>query len=334
MQVLVTGGSGFIGSELICQLAQQNVTNYNVRALLRQTSSMKNLQNLNFQPVQGSLQDLKSLKKAVQGVDVVFHLAGVIAARSKKEYFDHNAEGTKNLLQACMESAPQLKRFVYVSSLAASGPANTLTPRIEDALETPVSSYGESKLEGERILKRQANFPVTIVRPPIVYGPKDKGVFEFVKIINNHIFPILKGKNETKEKYYSVVYVDDLVQGILHAGFSEKQGKLETFFLADDSIYSWSQIMSNIETILRKKTIKVPLPFFVAQSIAAIGSLVTKFSRKLVPLNLDKIKELKPDFWICSNLKAKKVLGFDPQFNLSQGMEKTIAWYKENQWIV
>ena len=166
MQALVTGGSGFIGSAVIEDLAKRGI---GVKALLRSTSSRRFLDGLKFDTVLGDLSDQDSLEEAVKGVDYIFHIAGAVWARNRQEYFRHNGEGTANLGRAVLQQNPKLKRFIYVSSVAASGPSQSLQPLIEDCEPAPVSYYGQSKLEGEKELhKILGGIPLSILRPPPV----------------------------------------------------------------------------------------------------------------------------------------------------------------------
>ncbi len=121
LRALVTGASGFIGSTLVEEL---NTLGFEVRALMRASSSLGNLGTARFEKVIGDLSDAESLRRAVQGVDYVFHLAGSIAAPTREAYFEHNAEGTRKVAEAIVSANPDLKRLVFVSSLAAGGPSS------------------------------------------------------------------------------------------------------------------------------------------------------------------------------------------------------------------
>lgn len=327
---LVTGGSGFIGSEVIRALNKKGVR---VRALLRKTSPRVNLQGAEFEETLGDLNDEASLRKAVQGVDYIFHIAGVINAKTHADFFKFNGEGTGLLAKVCAEETPHLKRFVYVSSLAASGPATSLEPRNEGQKEQPISVYGQSKLQGEIELKKWAKYPFSIVRPPAVYGPRDKGIFEFIKLVNSGLIPVFKGKNETGQKYYSVVHVEDLVNGILETAFSPKLSRQETFFICGDGVFSWQQIMSHISQTLGKRAVRVPLPDLAWKGLACFFSGLGKITKKQYPLTADKLMELDQDYWICSNKLAKEKMGFSPKHSMQQGMQHTIRWYQENGWL-
>jgi nucleoside-diphosphate-sugar epimerase len=331
LKALVTGGSGFIGSEVIRQLLAKGIA---VRALLRKTSSRRNLEGLEYETATGDLNDLEALKKAVAGVDYVFHIAGALVGKNREELFLHNSEGTSKLAQACAEANPKLKRFVYVSSLAASGPASSLDPKTESDPEAPVSDYGASKLGGEKELEKWSkDFATTVIRPPAVYGPRDTGILEFVKFVNNGVTPVFSAKSHDGHKYLSIIHVEDLVQGIVLAGLADGQSKKEVFFLSGDNIFSWADLFGVMAEALGKKTVRVPIPIPALTGLAAFYGVMTRIFNKSFPLTLDKIKELRQDYWICSNERAKKVLGFKPRWEIKPGITQTVGWYKENGWI-
>ncbi|MGZ3687989.1 MAG: NAD-dependent epimerase/dehydratase family protein [Bdellovibrionota bacterium] len=330
MKALVTGASGFIGSTLIEELG---TLGFDVHALMRKSSSAANLEGIKYQRIEGDLSDLESLRNAVKGMDYVFHLAGATAAPNRDAYFEHNAHGSGRIAQAVAEVNPTLSRFVYVSSIAAAGPAeNENAPKTELDPPKPVSAYGESKLEGEhQVLKHKATFPITVVRAPIVYGPKDKGVFVMIQTVNRNFMPLPRGGRG--EKFYSAVHVHDLVNGIVKAAMTPDLASGETFFISDDRNYTYREMMTTIADCLNRQPLQLQVPKFAIR-IAAVGASVAGFVlRKSLPLNLDKLGEILPDYWICSNQKAKQVLGFQAEYNFSTGMAHAIEWYKKQKWI-
>lgn len=332
MKALVTGASGFVGSTLVDYL---NLLGVEVRCLLRKSSSREHLARAKFTTVEGDLFNTEALEKAVDGVDWIFHVAGVVAAKNKEDFFRSNVYGTKNLLAAAaeaVESGGQLKKFVLVSSLAAAGPSRPDRPRSEEDLCDPVSWYGESKRAAElETLEYQKQLPIVIVRPPAVYGPRDRGVFTFFQTVNSGILPQL-GLASPDPRRYSFVHVEDLVGGIVRAAESTTASG-SIYYVAGDEEVSWVEAMRLVAEGLGKKTIKVPLPIPVMRGAAGVCSLVAKVSGKALPFSLDKMKEIAAPAWTCSNRKAKKELGFTPNWPLQRGFRMTAEWYRQNGWL-
>lgn len=327
MKLLLTGASGFVGSALCDELTRQG---HDVFALMRKSSSAANLRLAKFTPVLGDLRDPASLREAVAQAEVILHVAGVVMARSKEEFFLHNVEGTRNLVQAATEYAPKLQRFIFISSLAAAGPSTVQRPRREEDMSLPISFYGQSKLAAEEVV-RNSSLPSVIFRPPAVYGPRDRSVFTFFQLAKAGIRLGLGG---AEERRYSFIHVDDLVQGILLATSLEKKiPKGEIFYLSGDGEASWDQAMEAIATALGKKGIRLPLPLPVLTGVGGFYSALSRLTGKVFPLSLDKVKELKAVAWTCDNAKAKKILGFTPYWDLTRGLEQTARWYCDHSWL-
>lgn len=326
MKALITGGTGFIGSFLVEKLLQKG---YEIFCLIRKISNLKWLNKLPVQYVYGDVTLLESLTAAVQGVDYVFHLGGLTKALKPADYFYVNTQGTANLLTACSKENSNLKKFIFVSSLAASGPSLDGQPLTELSPAAPLTPYGKSKAEAEKlVLSYQEKFPVTILRPPPVYGPRDVDVFEIFKYVNQRIKLRLRGP----ERLTSMIYVHDLVNGIILVA-EKKQANGQTYFLTDGGYYSWEQINNLIEKALNKRAFSITLPILMLDAAAELSEWIAKLSRKASVLNRPKALEMKQQFWICSNEKAKKELGFSPQFTLEKGIIETVRWYQNAGWL-
>ncbi len=333
MKVLVTGASGFIGSTLIGQLNRLGIEPF---ALLRKTSDTSNLQGLKYHRREGDLSHLDSLKEAVQDVDVIYHLAGATMAPDREAFFRHNAQGTALLARAAAEARPGLKRFVFVSSMAAGGPSTSPSPKLESDPDQPVSLYGESKLQGEKDLLRHKDiFPISIIRPPMVYGPRDKGVFIAIQTVSRGVMPILQGATPDRNKHYSAIHSDDLCQAILQAGAvtPDQVASGEIFYIAADGVFTYREMLKTIARHLDRKAVAFPVPRFAITAGAMFTTVASKVTGKTYALNLDKLGEIHADFWVCSNEKAKTKLGFKPKYDFDTGMSDAIEWYKKEKWI-
>jgi len=332
-KVLITGANGFIGSHLIPLLQSEG---YDVYGLTRKSSSQKNIEGLNLKIRIGDLTDLESLKNPVKDMDFIIHLAGVVAAKSKEDFFRNNVDGTINLAKAVESANPTLSRFVFVSSLAACGPSTSIKAIDEIDNQKPVSFYGESKKTAEKfLLEFKDKFPITIVRPPIVYGPKDKGVFVFVQSVAKGVVPKMNGFNRNQEKYYSIVFVKDLCLGVLKMiqpeGVALSSG--ESFFISNFNYVTYKEIITTVSSLLNKKPVWIPVPRAAMHVLAKSMGLLSLVTRRSYPFNPDKLNEILPDYWTCNPQKAKNILGFETKTDFFTGMKETVEWYKKNKWI-
>lgn len=327
MKALVTGARGFIGSFLVEKLLQEG---WEVSCLLRHKPGARDwLPEDKIQRIAGDLTQPQTLLPAVAGVDVIFHLAGATKAPDAEGYLQANAKGTKHLLEAVKQANPDLRRFIFVSSLAAAGPSPDGHRLVESEPSRPISFYGKSKLRAEEhVLEYRDDFPVTIVRPPAVFGPREKDMFTYFQMANRGWQPLIGGG----PRYLSLIYVKDLVSGLLlMAKREEAEGK--TFYLCDDRDYSWEELGAHIAEALGKKTHRIVVPLSLAFVVAAISDIYSRVSRTNSILNLDKYKELKATHWICDAGLAKKEVGFRIQYPLDEALAETARWYREQGWL-
>ncbi|KPL01066.1 MAG: hypothetical protein AMJ91_01870 [candidate division Zixibacteria bacterium SM23_73_3] len=326
LRALVTGANGFVGSHLVEGLLDRS---YQVRCLVRKTSNLRWLSALEVEYVHGDIDDKYSLKGCFEDVDLVFHAAGLTKAKSREEYFRANAEGTRNLVEACLEEGGKIQRLVYISSQAAVGPGSDEQPLNETAPCRPVTDYGESKLEGERIILQHASqLPITVIRPPAVYGPRDTDMLGFFKVANKG-FRISFGKEES---FLSLVYVKDLIAGIILAAESlDSTG--QTYFIADDRVYSWREAFKIIGKVLNKRTMPLRVPKSLVFLLAFVSENFSKLLGKTAAFNTQKAKEITQRYWGLDVSKAKAQLGFSSEYDLKRGTEETVRWYKEKGWL-
>jgi nucleoside-diphosphate-sugar epimerase len=279
--------------------------------------------------VHGDLFTPEALRDAVSGVDYVYHSAGVTKARTRAEYYEGNSEGTKNILRAAEKFAPGLRRLVHVSSQAAAGPSPTRVPISEDFPPHPITTYGKSKLASERECQGMAGkIPLTIVRPPAVYGPREKDIFTFFKTVSRGLQPMIG----FDDKYVSLIHVSDLVRGFVLAGESSKSEN-QTYFISSKEVYSWKQLGDAATAVLGKRAFRLRIPVPVVYAISAIAEFFSWFSSKPAILNLEKGEDIVQDFWTCDSSKAKRDFGFEQQITVEHGFRETIEWYKKEGWL-
>lgn len=325
MKVLVTGATGFIGSHLVEALVKKG---YQVWCLVRRSSNLQWLKTLPIQYVYGELVDKPSLINAVKDKDIIYHIAGLVKAPDKTEYLRANYIGTKNLIEAVYQVNRHLSRFLFVSTLAAVGPTTLEHPLSEDAPCKPITDYGKSKLMAENELRRYIPFlPITIVRPPIVYGPRDPNFLFYFKTVSYGIKPILGGN-----EYFSIIYVSDLVEGIIQA--AENQRSLgQCYFLAQPEPVSMEYLAELISKAVRPKTITLRLPAKLVTLAGWITEQIARLSGKTTIFNQQKAREIIQPAWICDTSRARKELAFQTPTSLEEGITKTAQWYRAQNWI-
>jgi len=326
LKALVTGATGFIGSHLVEGLLQKGVQ---VRCLVRKTSDLSWLKNLPIQVFYGNCNDKASLREAVKGVDQVFHLAGVTKAIEEKTYFEVNALGTGNLIHACLENNPRLQKFIYLSSQAASGPCQNGGKKKESDRCEPVSAYGHSKRMGEEFaLAHSHEIPLLILRPSAVYGPRDRDIYAFFKLLSKRIKPCLFGQ----ERHISLCYVYDIIQAILLAAESQESSG-DIFFLSDGHDYRLEEIGDIFAQAMGITPVCIRVPEWMISGIASFSEYLSKLSKKPPLLNKGKVEEMIQKNWVCDITRAKTLLGFEPQFKLFQGAKLTFEWYRKENWL-
>ncbi len=320
MKALVTGAAGFVGSHLAEALIDKG---YDVTCLARKSSNPKWIEHLNVKYLLCDLADIESCSEKIRGFDYVFHAAGITKTSCEKDFFAANAECTRKLLRAVAANNPELKRFIYISSLAAAGPAWDGKPVCEEAEPMPVSAYGKSKLDGERaVLGYAGTFPVTVVRPSAVYGPRDTDFFLLFSAVKKGFFP------HWGRGLYSLIYIEDLIRGIIVSA-EKKEGEGRTFFLADEAVYTNEDIVREISAALGRRPVMVRLPRSLMPVVAFIGE---KINKKGI-INRDKVKELHFSDWTCDTGRAKEELGFKSKITLREGIKWTADWYRIHRWL-
>jgi nucleoside-diphosphate-sugar epimerase len=301
-----------------------------VRALVRPRSDRRVLERLpDVELAPGAIEERKTLDAAVSGTDAVVHVAGIVKARNPAEFFAVNTQGTKNLLEAAL--AQGVPRFVYVSSLAAVGPSLDGTPVPDDAQPRPVTHYGRSKLEAERaVLAAKGRMHVVVVRPPLIYGPRDRETLAFFTSVRNGVLPMTGDGRNT----LSVVYVADCAAAIVRALTANGATSGRAYFLDDGAVYVWRDALADIESALgRRAFVRFGMPLGVVKVAAAATQLWGKVTNTAQMLTLDKVNELTQPHWVCSGTGARRDLGWEPRVRWAEGVQETVRWYRAEGWL-
>jgi dihydroflavonol-4-reductase len=326
LKALVTGSTGFIASHLVEALLQRGVQ---VRCLLRKSSDLKWIKGLPLEVTVGDCSDKTSLRVAVEGVERVFHAAGVTRAVDEKTYFEVNAYGTENLIHACLETNPGIRKFIYLSSQAAAGPSRNGDKKRESDQCEPVSAYGRSKRLGEELALAHAHeIPLLILRPCAVYGPRERDIYTFFKLLSKRIKPCLSGESH----HISLCYVEDIVDAMLLAAQS-KVPSGEIFFLSDGQDYRWEEAGDIFAQAMGVNAYRIRVPEWMIRGGASLSEYLSRLSNRPPLLNKGKVEEILQRNWVCDITKARMALGFEPRIRLPEGAALTFAWYKKEKWL-
>jgi nucleoside-diphosphate-sugar epimerase len=334
VRTFVTGGTGFVGSHLVEALMDRGDE---VVCLVRDPRKAARLFT-DRQPdtVLGDLTNERALRDGCDGAEVVFHLAGVTAARDRAQFFEINAAGTRRVLEAAGAAAPALRRFVYISSLSATGPTARGHLLTESVPPRPISDYGASKLAAEEAT-REGRLPWNVVRPPAVYGPRDTEMARAFKLARWGLAPVFgDGSQEL-----SLIHVSDLVAALLAAVDSAPADT--TYFAAHPEIVAQRELQRAIHAaVLRarggkagglRRPLVVPLPGFVARGALQVTGTTARLLGRTTVLSPDKGPEFLAEAWTCSPAALERDTGWRAEIPIAVGLEETARWYHQHRWL-
>jgi nucleoside-diphosphate-sugar epimerase len=331
MSLLLTGATGFVGSHVLEALHQHPDE---VRLLVRPTSDLALLREANSRwkgyglaMVEGHLGDKGSLGRACQGVRTIVHLAAMTRARNEKEFRIANEEGTRRLLESA-QATPSCRRFIYVSSLAAVGPSSDGRPLEPTDPPRPLTAYGRSKLAGELALQNGAGkLELAILRPPAVYGPRDRDLLAFFKMATYGILPVPTGPPRSLQ----LIHVHDLARAIHSTILSRKTDGI--YHLAEPRPYAWREVLNLMALAVGKAGREVPIPQTLFHLAGSFSGAVGKLTGRPQVFDSDKARELLAPAWLCETRRATEDLGFTASIPLEDGLRTTAAWYREEGWL-
>lgn len=325
-RVLVTGATGFVGSNLVQELAKRECK---IICLVHPLENIDLLEGIKCEIIFGNIDEKKMLAETIPDVEYIFHLAAMLSSHDPDTMFKTNFVGTKNLIEICLERKFPLKRFLFTSSIAAVGPSGKSELLAETAPCKPLTLYGKSKLCAENYLNSlNDSLPATIVRFPLVYGPRSQGgIYIIFKLLNKRI-QIDLGYGET-----NVCFINDAVNGMIQAAESENTiGK--TYFIGEKKIYSIPQIYKIVSNYIGKRPVKIKVPYFLSYSLAYLAEIHGKLKNTVPIFSRDELASYcRNPYWRFNTQKSEKDFGFQTRYHLEEGIRITADWYKKNGFL-
>lgn len=332
--ILITGGSGFIGSFIVDEALRRG---YDTWVVVRSSTNRKYLQDSRIHFLELTMGDegrlLKQLSTALQGRsgwDYVVHCAGLTKTVDKRQFDIVNHLHTRYLVEALDALDARPKRFILMSSLSIFGPLHEqdYSPILLSDTPQPNTAYGRSKYRAEKYLTSLDDYPYIILRPTGVYGPRDKDYFLMAKSIKGHIDTAVG----YKKQIITFIYVQDLVDALFLA--IDKGVCRRAYFLSDGGEYESARYSDLIHQELGSPwMVRIKFPLCVLYLISALLEGISKLTRKPSTLNLDKYHIMKQRNWRCDISAAEQELGYVPKVSLAEGVRRCVAWYLDKGWL-
>jgi len=326
VNVFVTGGTGFVGAHLVKALRARGDT---VTALVRKPALASRLGwNDAVRLQHGDLDDDAALRAGCAGADVVYHVAGKIAARNAAEFMATNRDGTANVLEAARDAGA--RRFLFVSSLAVAGPTTPGHAIDENRPPQPVTDYGRSKLAAEVLVRAMpASLPWTIVRPPVVYGEWDRVTLKMFQLARRGVVPVFgDGSQEL-----SVIHAEDLARSLIAAGTSPAAAGRVYFAAHPTPTTSRALVLAAGRALGGREPRIVPVPPFVARGVLWAAGTLAHMAGRATLLSADKGNEYLAPAWRCRSDALTRDTGWQAEIELETGLRRAANWYREVGWL-
>ncbi len=322
MRAFITGASGFIGSHLVARLVRDG---WQVRALVHD-HGLEDAAGI--EQVRGDIRDGERLRVAMNGADVLFHLASALGASilKEEEFRAINAEGTRAAIGAAV--AAGVKRIVHFSSAGVLGHVADGKAAAEDHALDPRDAYDRTKLEGERLALEFAagGAHVIVIRPGWVYGPGDRRTLKLFRAAARKRVPLV-GRGRTLQ---TPVYIDDLIEGTLRCAAKGRRG--EIYNIAGGEVLTVREIVAAIAEAAGTRPRRVALPLLPTKAAAWTLGKIFGIAGKEAPLNPSRLA-----FFIHPKpldiRKAIAELGYAPAWDFRHGAATAAAWYRSRGWL-
>jgi nucleoside-diphosphate-sugar epimerase len=325
VKVALTGATGYTGGRLLQALRDRG----NEVSVLARGAGAQKLAVPGVHVVEGDLANADALARLVDGSQAVLHVAAVYrtAGHPDSYYREVNVDGARRLAEAA--AAARVRRFVHTSTVGVHGHVQR-PPADEDAPMAPSDIYQATKAEGERVVRAlhgRNGLEVTVVRPGAIYGPGETRLLKLFRAIARGRYAVVG----SGRPFYHPVYIDDLVQGFLRA-LDRPEAAGEAFIIAGPRCVTQAELAALIAAHTGGRVWPFRVP---AWPLQLAGTLVETVC---VPFGIDPpIHRRRVDFWVKSRAfrieKARRLLGYEPQFDLDEGIARTVAAYREAGWL-
>lgn len=323
--ILITGATGFVGSHVVEAVAGRAA---HLRALTRASSRRDKLEQYGIDAVPGALEDVDSVRRAVEGADVVVHMAAALRAANEAEFARVNQQGTEAVVEAIRRARRRPRRLVYLSSLAAVGPVRDGRPIRHTDEPAPLTAYGRTKLAGERICRRAApDTEVIILRSTVVYGPGDRDLLDFFRLAKRGVLPVPTGPARPLQ----LIHAADLARAVVLAATGA--GRAGVYHIAAPQVHSWAEVVTLVGRAVGVKGRLIPVPGPLISVAGAVSEAFGRLVGRPTIFSRDKARELLAPGWLCDTDGAKRGLGFEAQIALEQGLRSTAEWYRTQGWL-
>lgn len=332
--IFITGATGFVGNHLAETLIKEG---HDVYILVRSIHKLNDFPLPGAKIITGDLNDRHHawLGELPEKLDLVYHCAGIVHSMRRKYFYRHNTFATEKLFKDLKEKYQTSPlHFIFLSSLAATGPSLQGRFVNEESKNLPVSLYGKSKNDAEKILIKECppHFQLTIVRPPMVIGPRDTAVLDIFKMVRGSLIvtPGLDGLS----KEYSFICIFDLVDALIRTGLRIREKQTEIFFFSYPKKTTFKEIIQTIKSAMGKSfVIYLLIPMPVVRLLARLLKIIWGFYRHQLRLTPDKVRELTPTSWCAESEKSVRLLEMKYSYDLKATIKETLEDYYKRNWV-
>ncbi len=316
--VFITGASGFVGSHIVQRFVDSG---FHVCCGLRNTSNGRWIEQLDVEKRSIELSDPRGFQEALRDVDIVVHAAGVTSARTSVTFRVVNTDGTVRLAEAALRAG--VRRFVYISSLAARGPDSALAA----GQNRPISAYGFSKLKAENGLRNLvADLEVVVLRPVTVYGPRDRELLPLFKMAKAGFILIPWGKRTVQ-----LVNVSDLAAVTVAAATAPAQ--FGPFPVAEEATYSWPEVARVFGEALGRTVRPLSVPAGMLTGAGWLSETAARLRGVEPEFDVRRARAIARHSWTCIPHQAEEEFGWRASVPFAEGTVRTAAWYREHGWL-